>query len=52
MEKNETGDTINSSSNTMDTILGQGIQDGALSTDELKLIYQARNDLKNKTSKR
>ena len=33
-------------------MLGQGIQDGALTTDELKAIYQARNDMKIHNSKR
>ena len=48
MRDSNTGDETKS----LDAILGQGIQDGALSTDELKVIYQARNDLKNNTSKR
>ena len=38
MDKADTGDS-NASSSTLDSIIGQGIHDGALSTEELKVIY-------------
>ena len=34
-----------SSQNTLDGMLEQGIQDGALSTEELKIIYDVRSSI-------